>query len=78
MELRRVRILEAQRFGLRNRIRDEWRVPESRADELLAGWDQEALERGLSPDQPTFWREGEAWIWQHLEGRRTHGGGAGR
>jgi hypothetical protein len=62
MELRRQRITEAQRTGLRNRIRDEWHVPEAKADALLDAWEITASERGLAAGQPTYWQEGEKWV----------------
>lgn len=62
MDLRRQRIHEAQRAGLRNRIRDHWHVPEARADALLDGWAIVAGERGLEPGQPGYWQEGEMWL----------------
>lgn len=62
MDLRHQRIHEAQRAGLRNRIRDHWRVPEARADALLDAWAITASERGLVPGQATYWQEGEEWI----------------
>lgn len=62
MDLRRQRIHEAQRTGLRNRIRDQWHVPEERANALLEAWAKTASERGLVPGQPSYWQEGEKWL----------------
>lgn len=62
MDLRRSRIHDAQRAGLRNRIRDHWRIPEAKADALLEAWAIEATERGLQPGDSAYWRDGEAWI----------------
>ena len=62
MDLRRQRIHEAQRAGLRNRIRDHWHVPEARADALLDSWATTASERGLMPGDASYWQEGEKWI----------------
>jgi hypothetical protein len=62
MELRRRRITEAHRAGLRNRIRDEWHVPEAKADALLEAWVAEARCRDIAPDDPAYWREGAVWI----------------
>lgn len=70
MDLQRSRIHEAQRAGLRNRIRDQWHVPEAKADSLLEAWAAEATERGLKPGQSEYWREGEAWIRDRVNGRR--------
>jgi hypothetical protein len=78
MGLRKERILAAQRIGLRNRIRDEWHVPEAEADALLVGWDDEARRRELAPDGATFWSDGAEWIRQHLDDRRSRGGAARR
>jgi hypothetical protein len=74
MELRRQRITEAQRAGLRNRVRDEWRVPEARADALLDAWAITAKERGLEPGQGAYWQEGEEWIRERAERRSTDPG----
>ena len=62
MDLRRQRIHDAQRAGLRNRIRDHWHVPGARADALLEAWAKTASERGLVPGQPSYWQEGEKWL----------------
>jgi hypothetical protein len=62
MDLRRSRIHEAQRAGLRNRIRDDWHVPEEKTDALLEAWPVEANGRGVEPGQSAYWRDGEAWI----------------
>jgi hypothetical protein len=53
---------EARRIGLRNRMRDEWRLPEARADELIDAWAAEAERRGLRRDDAAYWREGERWL----------------
>jgi hypothetical protein len=71
VDLRRQRINEAQRTGLRNRIRDHWHVPEERANALIEAWDQEAAQRSLSPGQPTYWHDAEAWIRDRLEPRSS-------
>jgi hypothetical protein len=62
MDLRHQRIHDAQRAGLRNRIRDHWHVPEARADAMLEGWAKTASERGLVPGEPSYWQEGEKWL----------------
>ena len=69
MELRRRRITEAQRAGLRNRIRDQWHVPEAKADAVLDAWAIEARERGPEPGQGSYWQDSEVWIGERL-GRR--------
>lgn len=74
MDLRRQRIHEAQRTGLRNRIRDQWHVPEERANALLDAWDQEAMKRFLPPGDAAYWRDGEAWIRGRGDARRLHAG----
>jgi hypothetical protein len=71
VELRRQRIHEAQRTGLRNRIRDHWHVPEERADALLDAWDREATRRSLSHEDPTYWHEAEGWIGAQLKHRAS-------
>jgi hypothetical protein len=70
MDLRRQRIHEAQRTGLRNRIRDQWHVPEERANALLDAWEIVARERGLEPGQVGYWRESEEWIRQRAKQSR--------
>jgi hypothetical protein len=69
MECRRQRIHEAQRTGLRNRIRDHWHVAEERADAVIEAWDQEARERLLQHCDPNYWRDAEVWIREQLEPR---------
>jgi len=67
VELRRQRIHEAQRTGLRNRIRDHWHVSEERADALIDAWAREAEERSLLNGQATYWHDAEAWIRGQVE-----------
>ncbi len=62
MDLRRSRIHEAQRAGLRNRIRDHWHVPAEKTDALLEAWSVEANGRGVDPGQSAYWQDGEALI----------------
>ncbi len=62
MEQRRLRIWEAQRSGLRNRLRDQWRVPEARVDVLLADWEAEADARGLPKMNDGYWTAAEHWL----------------
>ena len=62
MEERRLRIWEAQREGLRNRLRDGWRLGEVRADALLAEWDEEAARQELGKLAPGYWTQAEAWL----------------
>jgi hypothetical protein len=56
------RIFEAQRTGLRNRLRDERHVSHDKADQLLDGWAAEAAARELTRDDPRYWSEGWAWL----------------
>jgi hypothetical protein len=56
------RIYQAQRTGVRNRLRDQRRVPQEKADELLDAWTAEAAARELTPDDPRYWLEGCAWL----------------
>jgi hypothetical protein len=72
MNLRGQRIHEAQRIGLRNRVRDEWHLLEERADALVDAWDQEAMNRFLTPGDAAYWRDGEAWIRERVDARRSH------
>jgi hypothetical protein len=69
MSLRGQRIHEAQRMRLRNRVRDE-----ERADALMDAWDQEAMKRFLPPGDAAYWRDGEAWIRERVDARRSHAG----
>ena len=72
---RRKRIWEAQRSGLRNRLRDQWRIPEGRADALLADWEAEALARGLPEMGQGYWAAAESWLAERASpggGRSTH------
>jgi hypothetical protein len=56
------RLYQAKLAGLRNRIRDEWRVSQDAADALLLEWEQEASARGLDRAEPAYWDEAEKWI----------------
>jgi hypothetical protein len=64
------RIYQAQRAGLRSRIRDQWRQSDPRADELLNAWEYEASARGLKRGEPTYWDQGgsvdRGADWYHL------------
>jgi hypothetical protein len=52
---------EARRIGLRNRMRDEWRLSEAHADALIERWVAEAERREMARDD-SYWREGERWL----------------
>jgi hypothetical protein len=65
---------DARRIGLRNRMRDEWRLTEARADELIAAWEAEASARGLDRSATGYWSDGERW----LRARAAAGTGPGR
>lgn len=69
MELRRARIDEARRTGLRNRIRDEWHVPEHRADALLEAWAVEAASTGITTAASGYWGAAEGWVRDRLAGK---------
>jgi hypothetical protein len=56
----RERVHEAQRAGLRNRLRHQRRVSQDVAEAILDGWAAEAAARGLGPDDPGYWSEGWA------------------
>lgn len=62
MHDRRQRIWDAQRSGLRNRLRDQWRLSDGRADALLADWEAEALARGLPRMGEGYWAAAESWL----------------
>jgi hypothetical protein len=71
MNVRGQRIHEAQRAGLKNRVRDHWHVPEERADGLIDAWDREAMQRSLPHGHPNYWSAAEAWIQEQLEPRSS-------
>jgi len=60
------RIYDAKLAGLRNRVRDAWRVPGDRADALLAEWQVEAAARGLEHGDPAYWSQAERWVEEQL------------
>lgn len=62
MQQRRQRIWDAQRTGLRNRLRDQWRIPEARVELLLADWEVEAAARGLPTMNEGYWAAAEHWL----------------
>jgi hypothetical protein len=70
VEERRQRIWDAQRTGLRNRLRDQWRLSEDRADTLLAAWEAEAASRGLPRLADGYWSAAEIWLSSQGEARR--------
>jgi hypothetical protein len=55
------RIYNAQRTGLRNRLRDGWRMSEELADAVVEEWDLLAT-RGLGRRDPAYWDEAEEWL----------------
>jgi hypothetical protein len=62
VEQRRQRIWDAQRSGLRNRLRDQWRLSEERAETFLAAWEDEAASRGLRKLSEGYWAAAEDWL----------------
>lgn len=56
------RIFQAQRTGLRNRVRDDWHMSEELADAMLDEWDLQAASRGLSKRDPRYWDDAVRWI----------------
>jgi hypothetical protein len=38
------------------------RIPRETAERLIAAWEVEAAERGLSSIDPDYWTLGEAWM----------------
>jgi hypothetical protein len=71
VEQRRQRIWDAQRTGLRNRLRDQWRLPEDRAERLLAEWESEAAVRGLSTLADGYWATAETWVTEQATGNEV-------
>jgi hypothetical protein len=63
------RIFQAQRTGLRNRIRDVWRVSQELADAYLDEWLLEAERRGLTRTEPMYWDDAAAWINEQISRR---------
>jgi hypothetical protein len=76
VELRRQRIHDAQRTGLRNRIRDHWHVPEERADALIDAWAREAKRRSLLHGDATYWHDAEDWIREQVKRQPSPAGDA--
>ena len=70
MEAKRERIWDAQRTGLRNRVRDQWQLSEDRADTLLAAWEAEAASLGLPRLADGYWSAAEIWLSNQGEARR--------
>jgi hypothetical protein len=56
------RIYEAERLGLRNHLRDEWRVSQELADTIVDEWEVEATSRGLEPLDPRYSSEAVRWL----------------
>lgn len=69
MEVRRRRVYEAAREGLRLRLINQWRLPTERAEALLREWDDEAAKRSLDPKADGYWRQAEVWLSEHQTGR---------
>lgn len=69
MDLRRQRIHQAQRAGLRNRVRDQWRISEERADTLLDDWEAAAQAMSIVPGAVGYWDRGEKWLRERLDQR---------
>jgi hypothetical protein len=69
----RDRIYEAQRTGLRNRVRDEWHMSEELADAIVDQWDLQAASRALGRRDPRYWDEAAKWIEERFpRGRRVN------
>ena len=77
MQQRRERIWDAQRTGLRNRLRDQWRLPEDRAEGLLAEWESEAAVRGLSKLADGYWATAETWVTEQATSKEVRSKSAG-
>jgi hypothetical protein len=67
VDVRRQRIWEAQRSGLRNRLRDQWRISELKVDELLAEWEAEAEARDMPRVSQGYWTAAEDWLGAHAK-----------
>lgn len=77
VEQRRQRIWDAQRTGLRNRLRDQWRLSEDRAERLLAEWESEAAVRGLSTLADGYWATAETWLTEQATSNEVRSRSAG-
>jgi hypothetical protein len=77
VEQRRQRISDAQRAGLRNRLRDQWRLPEDRVERLLAEWESEASVRGLSKVADGYWATAETWLTEQATSNEVRSRSAG-
>ena len=49
------RIYQAERMGVRNRLRDEFHISEPNADKWVEAWEAEAERRGLDRDARDYW-----------------------
>jgi hypothetical protein len=65
------RTYEAQRQGLRNRLRDGWQMSEDLADAVVEEWDLIATTRGLGRRQPAYWSEAEKWLEERFPSGRA-------
>jgi hypothetical protein len=62
VEERQHRIWDAQRTGLRNRLRDQWRLSEERAETFLVAWEADAASRGIRKLSEGYWAAAEDWL----------------
>lgn len=61
-EQRAANLHAAGREGLRNRLRDAYRLPEATADAWCEAWEAEAERQGIKRGSPGFWAKGADWI----------------
>jgi len=78
MEQRRQRIWDAQRSGLRNRLRDQLRIPEAQVELLLSDWEVEAAARSLPKMNEGYWAAAEHWLAERTSRERRSGDLANR
>jgi hypothetical protein len=66
MNLRKERIHEAGKAGIRGRLATQFHVPERRIEDLLIAWDHEAATREIRPGDSRYWGDAEAWLMPRL------------
>jgi hypothetical protein len=66
----RQRIRDAKLAGVRNRLRDEVRIPEPQADAWIAIWSSSDEAKALGEDAPRYWTRAWTWILQAIAAGR--------
>jgi hypothetical protein len=66
----RQRIRDAKLAGVRNRLRDEVRMPEPQADAWVATWSSSDEAKALGEDAPGYWTRAWSWILEAIASGR--------